>query len=830
MSLLRFLRQALEAVRVIGLANVFHTVNYTRVLDRAERPYLGGSGLWDGPWTSPLTGPGAGGWAEPGRAIGAETTPRRVRVLFEAGEVTLAALRPDLLEVTWREPRAALPLPEPDWPPVPVKAAESATGWTLRTSALEIRLSRDGGLELWTGQAGEPGVHLLRTEFPPLWNGEAVCHRVRLAPGERLYGLGERAAPLDRRGGVYRMWNRDPSGYGPGVDPVYLCLPVYFCRGGEGGEGAGDGNPGYLVFYANPYPAVFDLGRADPAVAEHRFAGGGLRYYLIPGPLDRALERYAELTGKPPLPPLWALGYHQSRWSYYPEARVRKLAEDFARHEVPVDAIHLDIHYLDGYRVFTVGPRRFPDLGGLARDLAARGIRLVTIIDPGVKRDPSYPLYSEGLRRGMFVSDPATGRPVVAPVWPGPCVFPDFTDPAVREWWGGHYKALLDAGVSGFWHDMNEPAAFVASGEPTLPLSARHATGDHRAVHNLYGSCMNQAGYEGLRRLDPGRRPFILSRSGWTGVQQHAWTWTADVRSDWDCLRMTVAQALGLGLSGVPFSGSDVGGFVGTPSPELYVRWLQMSAFMPFFRSHTMLDTPDQEPWSYGEPYTAIARDFIRLRYVLLPYIYTLAWEAATRGWPLVRPLFWANGATEAEDAFLLGDSLLVAPVVEKGVSSREVPVPAGLWYDFWTDAKISGPARVGIQAPLERIPILVKAGAVLPMQEPAASTTGRLLDRAYLHVYPPGAGTASVSRLFLDSGDGYGPSRVERYHVTREGRRLEIRWTVESDQGYPWPYKETVTVVHGTPLRHVEVDGVGIAGEGEQFTSGRFHRATLTT
>ncbi len=809
------------AVKGVGLRTMLAALRYTRERDRAERRY---------PRPEPPADPAA--WAGPGRAVGATATMRGAELLFERARLRLDFLAPDLLEVTWREPPPGLPLPTREWPAVDVAFRVTEDGWSVGTAAMEVRVAGDGRLRFLEGG------FLLREELPPLFAGEAARHLARLAPGERLHGLGERAAPLDLRGGVYRMWNRDPGGaYGPGDDPLYLCVPVYLSWG------AGSS---YLVFYANAHPAVFDLGRSDPGRAEHVFFGGGLRYYVVPGPAARALERYADLTGKPPLPPLWALGYHQSRWSYYPEARVRRLAADFARHGVPADAIHLDIHYMDGYRVFTVDPRRFPDLGGLARDLVSQGLRLVAILDPGVKRDPGYYLFRDGLERQAFCTRPE-GGPVVAPAWPGPCAFPDFTAAPVRKWWGEQYRRLLDLGVAGFWHDMNEPSAFVAQGDPTLPGPARHAAGDHRAAHNLYGLGMAQAGYEGLRRFDPDHRPFIVSRSGWAGLQRYAWAWTGDVRSDWACLRQTIATVIGLGLSGIPFSGSDVGGFSGKTTPELYVRWLQMSAFMPFFRSHTAIGTPDQEPWSYGEPYTTVARDFIRLRYALLPYIYTLAWEASRHGWPPVRPLFWAEdpgasppGGPEAasaagppvDDAFLLGDSLLVAPVTEKGATSREVPVPPGLWFDYWNDQPVRGPARVRLNAPLERIPVLVRAGTVLPAEDPGRSTAGRSWARLFLHLYAPEPGQTRTSRLYLDAGDGYGPSRTDEFRLGERGGRVEFAWTPGAEEDAPsWPYGQVVLVPHwavpgeralsaapageGTPAREGRESGLLLPGPG---------------
>ncbi len=880
-------RRLAQAVTMIGPADMLSLARYTWEKRRLDEAYPVREPF---PWVWASPEDGAADWIGPGSATGATRLPRGLRVAFASGHrganngdpadaggdaggrrdsLSLSFLASDLLEVTWREPLPGLPLPglglpERPWPEVAVQVVDKPEGWTLRTTELEARVGRDGRLLLHG-----PDGRLLREELPPLFHKDRVCHRVSLTPWERIYGLGERAAPVDLRGGAYRLWNRDPGGaYGPGEDPVYLSVPVYLsrpdpcsdrtaagtahdvatsCGNDPGGGRPGDAEAGYLAFYANSHPGLVDVGKTDPGIIEHRFAGGGLRYYLALGPAPRALERYAELTGKPPLPPLWALGYHQCRWSYYPDARVRKLAADFARHEIPVDAIHLDIHYMDGYRVFTVDRRRFPDLRTLAHDLAAQGIRLVTIIDPGLKKDPDYRVYRKGLERGMFATLP-DGRVAVAPVWPGPAAFPDFSRPEVREWWGLQFRPLLEAGVAGFWQDMNEPSAFVSQGDPTLPLGTRHAAGDHLAAHNLYGLLMSQATDEGLRRLDPERRPFIVSRSGWAGLQRHAWTWTADVRSDWPCLRQTIATVIGLGLSGIPFSGSDVGGFNGRATAELYLRWLQMSAFMPFFRSHTMIGTPDQEPWSYGDPYTAIAREFIRLRYSLLPYFYTLAWEASRHGWPLVRPLFWTKGVEApvaggaatgagcpgaADDCFLLGDGLLVAPVVEEGAISREVPVPAGLWYDYWTGRPIEGPAAVRLDAPLGRIPLLVRAGTVLPMDDLPSGTASRAFDHLHLHLYPPSSGDEGLSRLFTDAGDGYGAGRVDYFRVSRHGGRVALRWepavgATGTDGGFPWPYRRTELVSHGLEVRRAFANGAPVDIRGNRVSITPFAEVLL--
>ncbi|HEY3315334.1 MAG TPA: TIM-barrel domain-containing protein, partial [Bacillota bacterium] len=807
------LRMIIEAVRGVGLTNALAAPKYDWVKSRLER-------TGEGDRTRRGRTGTAAEETTPGRPLSIEPRKRGARLVFEHAALDISVLAPDLFRLSW-EPRsdttsgaapaaaATPPLPyalardDRDWPAATFAVEADEGSWRVGTDQAAIRVDRPSGVV----ELLDPSGRVLRREQPPRWSGAVVTHQCGLHPGARLYGLGEKAAPLDLRGGAYRLWNRDPGGaYGPGKDPIYMGIPVYTALHSAGA---------YLVFYENHWPAVFDLGRTQPDLADHAFEGGALVHYLIPGPAARAIERYTELTGRAPLPPLWALGYHQSRWSYYPAERVRRLAADFERYDVPVDAIHLDIDYMDGFRVFTWDHRRFPDLPGLAEELRGKGINLVAILDPGVKRDPGYEVYRQGLAGGRFIRRPSgadrADAPVLAPVWPGWCAFPDFTDPAVREWWGEHYPTLLEAGIAGFWHDMNEPATFVAVGDPTLPHSARHSMegrgGTHREAHNVYGLLMNRAGHEALRKHRPGRRPFILSRSGWAGVQRYAWNWTGDVTSNWASLRQVVATVIGLGLSGQPFAGSDIGGFSGATTPELFTRWLQLGVFLPLCRAHTAKTTADQEPWSFGEPYLSINREFIRLRYSLLPYLYTAAWQAHERGWPMVRPVFWGMSAGSAEraaaagvsaaaagtttaaedllavdDAFLLGDHLLVAPVLDQGARSRDVVLPPGGWYDWWEGKLVSGPgqgapgqgpARVAVEAPLERMPLFVRAGAVIPAEPPARNTAARRLDQLDLHVWVPAGGDQVASFLYADAGDGYGPSRLDRFVVAREPGRV---------------------------------------------------------
>ncbi len=755
------LRKFIDAVRFIGLLPTLRTVRYALLRDALE-------GAPASPPEADFRPP------ESAQSIRRRETGE-YEIAFGARRLGIAFLAPEMARLTWQPGRMPLPyaIAGEKWPPVEVEMEETAEGWQLRTAALEVRISRKGALSLHTPQGT-----LLRREEPPRFAQEHIRHAARLRPEERIYGLGESAAPLARNapGRRIRLWNLDPGGsYGPDSPAIYLNIPLYLGlhRGGS-----------YLVFYENAFEGevTFTEGRVETA-----FTGGALRYYLIAGEPRRLLARYTELTGRPPLPPRWALGYHQSRWGYKDEADIREVAAGFAEYDIPLSAIHLDIDYMDGYRVFTVHPQRFPDLPALAEEMQAQGIRLVTILDPGVKADSQYTVARSGLEEGVFCAQP-DGRPHKGLVWPGWCYFPDFTAPKTRRWWGSFYPRLLDQGISGFWHDMNEPAAFAAWGEATLPRTLRHdfegRGGTHREGHNLYALLMNRAGFEAQRLYRPEKRPWNLTRSGWAGVQRYAWHWTGDVESSWPALRRTVAILLNLSLSGIYYSGSDIGGFSGHPDPELYLRWFQMAAFTPFFRLHSATGLPPREPWRFDHRTRERVRAAIRLRDRLLPYWYTLAWQAAEDGLPLLRPLFWDwpdnPDSWDVDDAFLLGDSLLVAPILEEGGRARDVLLPPGGWYDFWEERVYPAPGPERIAAPLERIPLFVRAGSALPLR----SENGLLEVRLYAPL--PGDERPHTSHLYLDAGDGYGPSRLETFILQRRGETVHL--TRQHAREFPAP------------------------------------------
>jgi alpha-glucosidase len=622
---------------------------------------------------------------------------------------------------------------------------------TLSHAPFRVNISTAGGESLDEDDA-ELGTAVAGSRFK-VWK--------RLRPDEHVYGFGEKIGRLDKRGwqlGGYTfvMWNSDTYGYDSSTDPIYASVPFYMVLR----KGRAHG-----VFLDNSHRTIFDVGHESHGLMAFGADGGELDYYFIDGPTPKqVIERYTALTGRMPLPPLWALGYHQCRYSYYPESRVRFIADNFRERRIPADAIWLDIHYQEGYRPFSFDPVRFPDPKRLFMDLRARGFRSVVILDAHPKKQAGTTVYDEGIAGGHFVRNP-DGSVYEGAVWPsqaeknpGPSVFPDFSRPATREWWGGLYRFFTELGVAGIWNDMNEPAVF-APPSATMPLDVRHdnegAPTDHREIHNVYGQLLTRSTFEGLSRLRPRERPFVLTRATFAGGQRYAAVWPGDNVSDWPAMSQGLAVLMGLGLSGFPFVGTDIGGFAEAPSAELYTRWLQLGVFQPFMRTHTTFGTPDQEPWSYGTRHEAVNRRAIELRYELLPHIYQVMKEASETGLPALRPMFLEypeDGETYGmQEQLMFGRDLLVAPVLREGATEREVYLPAGEWYDYWTGRPVGGKRRLRVPVTLESIPIYVRGGAFL-FQQPVLQHTGERAGQPLrVTAYPAASSEASY---YEDDGE----------------------------------------------------------------------------
>ena len=604
-----------------------------------------------------------------------------------------------------------------------------------------------------------------------------------LASQERIYGLGERTGTMNKRGYAFPIWNVDPPlPHNAETLSMYTSIPFYL--GLHIDEGSA-----YGVLIDHTGRIDMDMGLTSNSEASITVQGDSFVVYFFVGPEPAdVLRQYTELTGYMPLPPRWALGYHQSRWSYTSEEQVRQIANQLREHNHPCDAIWLDIDYMHGYRNFTWNEEQFPNPTQMINDLHKQGLRLVTIIDPGTRIDENYSIYKYGIEHDYFCRY-QNGKLFIGSVWPGESVFPDFSRRDVRQWWGNNYQNLLEFGVDGIWNDMDEPALtnFLAdTNEPsihgkTMSIDVLHRAGGnevtepdgppvlHEFFHNAYGMEMARATYEGLKRLQPGRRPFVLTRSGTAGMQRYAALWTGDNTSQWEHLSMAIPMCLNIGMSGVPFVGIDIGGFWDASNGELLVRFAQLASMMPFCRNHNSIGQPDQEPWAFGEPYESAFRVAIEQRYRLLPYLYTLFNESATCGAPIMRPLYYHfpqdEQAYDVQDEFLLGNSILSAPIYLPGATSKNVYLPPGIWFDFWNGNLYPGSGWSEFSTSLDRWPLFVRGNCIIPSGPIMQYTDEHPTDPLTFTCYMTGDELANYT-LYEDDGST---------HAYQNGRFAQI-------------------------------------------------------
>jgi alpha-glucosidase len=624
---------------------------------------------------------------------------------------------------------------------------------------------------------------------PPSWNGGEFRMWKSMPLDEHYFGLGDKAGPIDHRDQAFTMWNTDAYGWSEGTDPLYKSVPFFLAvRRGKA----------YGVFLGNTFRTSFDFGKQSRDYYSFGSDGGDLDYYFIYGPEPKAvIESFTALVGRMPLPPRFALGYHQSRYSYFPESRVREVAHEFRVHKIPCDAIYLDIDYQDGNRAFTIDRSLFPSFEGMIRDLAKDGFKLVTITDPHIKKEPGYKPYDEGMAHDYFVHNP-DGSVYVGEVWPGESVFPDFTRDEVREWFGTLYTGFVHMGIRGFWDDMNEPAVFRYP-EKTMPLETVHRIDGrkttHREVHNVYGMQNARATYEGVSRLNRDLRPFVLTRAAFAGTERYAAAWTGDNSATWTHYRLTLPTLLNLSVSGYPLVGVDVGGFAGSPTPELLTRWTELGAFIPLFRNHADKGTRDREPWVDGPEHEAIRRRYIETRYRLMPYIYTSIEESTRTGVPLMRPMFFefVDEAVQTTDSeYMFGHDLLIAPKLFETVDALEVKLPEGTWYDFWSGTPVDGGTTLKLHPALDQLPVFVRGGAIIPEQSVVQNVDEIPHGPLELHVYP---GQDCRGSLYSDDGNTMAYTRGEFLHMrfSCDAEPNSLRITIGKPEGALRPWWQSI-------------------------------------
>lgn len=579
--------------------------------------------------------------------------------------------------------------------------------------------------------------------------GNEINTYKKLDTSDKFFGLGEKTGNLEKRGHSFKMWNTDFPAYGLRQDPLYSSIPFFIGL---------RNNKAYGYFLDNTYETFFDMGASQEKYYSFGVKGGELNYYFFYGPeVETVIERYTELTGRPEMPPIWSLGYQQCRWSYFPDTHVENTVKMFRDKKIPLDIIYLDIDWMDGYRVFQWDKQSFPKPQDLSKKLAQSGVKIVTIIDPGIKADDSYFAANTGLKGNHFVKYP-DGDSYIGEVWAGESYFPDFTKPDTRTWWADLFKDMTGVGIEGFWNDMNEPAVWGQTFPDVVQFNYDGLNKSHKAAHNVYGMQMARATYDGAKKYLKGKRPFVLTRAAYAGVQRYSAIWTGDNESHENDYLQGSVMVQGLSLSGVSFCGPDIGGFDGDPTKELFERWLQLGVFTPFFRTHSIRNSRAQEPWSFGEDVESNVREMIKMRYKLLPYIYSSFYDAHKTGKPVVKPLFWFNQNDEHtymqgnQYQYYFGDSLMVT-ASKVGQDYTRVYLPEGLWYDFYSKKIHNGKQDIVIESGKAKLPVFVKAGSVVPMREVQDYTTQNPFNYLELHVYP---GSHSVSYFYEDDGLTY--------------------------------------------------------------------------
>lgn len=677
-------------------------------------------------------------------------------VFYTANMFRVFMLRPQ-----FQEAPLEYPIAKTDWGTPNLNIVENESGFVLSTDEMELVITKQPCRLKVTDKSG----FVISEDDEAMgigWSGTEIRNWKKITPNEKFFGLGEKTGNLNKRGQEWVMWNTDDPHHRNTTDPLYQSIPFFI--------GMRE-HKAYGIYFNNSYRSKFNLGASTSRYYSFSAEAGNLDYFFIYGPdVPKVVESYTGLTGRTPMPPKWALGYQQCRWSYYPDTEVLRIAETFREKKIPADVIYLDIHYMDDYRVFTWHPERFPNPKSLLTKLEEMGFKVVVIVDPGVKVDPNYKIAKEGLAGDYFVKYP-DGEHYVGQVWPGDSYFPDFSKKEVRDWWGDKYSELLDLGVDGFWNDMNEPAVWGSAFPEEVLFHDEGRIASQKKMHNLYGFLMAKASYEGAIKHRPAQRPFVVTRAGFAGEQRFTAVWTGDNQATEEHLEMGIRMLQGMGISGLPFIGPDVGGFIGTPSPELYARWVQSSIFTPFFRTHSEVNSRAQEPWSFGEDVEEIVKNAITRRYEVLPYLYSLFWEAHQTGAPIMRPMFWHHQDDEKvyenafQEQFYIGEKLLVAPVTRVGHRFKKIYLPKGDWYEMSTGKKYDGLQTVVVEVPLNEVPIFLRAGAIIPTTEAMQYVGEKKSEKLTLEIFP--GETSGQYDFYEDDGKSF---KYEKniYRITR--------------------------------------------------------------
>lgn len=743
------------------------------------------------------------GQAQPHRSLGSftgiEKEPGGYVLNTNSGQLRLQAYSPTVIRVrasqtgAWDEFSYAV-ITSPD-EKTNFNYTENAQALTFTTDSLTLIVGKSPVRLRFYDKKGR----LLNEDEPAFgmgWLGEEATTYKKLQADEKFIGLGEKTGNLNRRGEGYTNWNTDNFGYGTNADPIYQSIPFYI--------GVHNGLQ-YGIFMDNSHKSHFNFGASTDRFSSFTAESGEMNYYFIGhSSVSKIIESYTQLTGRMEMPPLWSLGFQQCKYSYYPDKELLNVAQTFREKSIPADVLYLDIHYMEAYKVFTWHKERFPAPKTTIDQLKKLGFHLAVIIDPGIKVEKNYKAYEEGVKDSLFLTYPDKTN-YTGMVWPGWCHFPDFTNPKTRAWWGQSFKsAYVDNGVEGFWNDMNEPATWGQRFPNLVEFNFEGKKGTHRRGHNLYGLQMSKATFEGTRALMNGKRPFILTRAGYAGIQRYSAVWTGDNVSTDDHMLAGIRLLNSMGLSGIAFTGMDVGGFTGNPSQNLFARWMSISAFTPFYRAHVAIDQKDQEPWAFGKKTEEISRNYVSLRYKLIPYLYSAFYEAASTGMPIQRSLALQHTHDglvydgKYQNQFYCGPAIMVAPV-ESHKDLVRAYLPGNDWYDLYNDKYYKGNEEIITACPIERLPVFVKGGSIVPMQSLVQNLSEQPSDTLNLHVYY--GGTGSTYTYYEDDGESYRHKDGQYYKrvigLDMKGRKLTLK---KAEGQLVSKFKTLKVVFHGFP------------------------------
>jgi alpha-glucosidase len=695
----------------------------------------------------------------------------KIKVLFQGGKIEVSYYNKDIVKIfigeTYEESRNTRAVVDTIQPQA-VDFVEEADYIKVLGAAVDTLINKNNLKISFIAKDGK----VLSEDYKPAGKRDSNIFIAKANDCTAYYGFGEKGSSLNKKGKYMENYNTDEFFSHDDSYLLYKTVPFYI---------GVKPDAYYGIYFDNSFRSYFDMGRNSKDMIYFGATGGQIQYYFIPGEdLKEVVRKYSELTGRMELPPMWSLGYQQCRYSYYTEEEFMTIADTFRERKIPCDTLYLDIHYMDKFKVMTFNEEAFPNREKMFKTLDKKGYKVVTIVDPGVKVEDGYDVYEDGLENNHFVRK-ATGDIFTGEVWPGESAFPDFAAKKTREWWKDELKKFMKVGIRGIWNDMNEIATFH-SDQCTAPDDAIH-NGDegimeHAEFHNMYGMEMSRCSKEAQEELRPDTRPFSMTRATFAGGQRYSSIWTGDNYSYWEHLRMSIPMNCNLGLSGFPFIGNDVGGFVKDCSEELFIRWNQVGTFLPIYRNHSSEGTRRQEPWAYGPRAEKVAKKCIELRYKLMPYIYNEFYRASREGLPVFRPMIMEFpkdvNAIDMYSQFMFGSNILVAPVLYEGEREKLVYLPEGSWYNYFTHEKFSGGRFYTMEVPLEETLVFVKEGSIIPIHEEFYNYVGEKDLDITLEVF----GNNASLELYEDDGISfeYRDGKYNLYNIEAVNKEVNVK------------------------------------------------------